>query len=194
MKKFCPTLLLLVAGLMAGFVAPCWAETIVNDAEAEQAYQEAVRQYQKKLKIDPLELEKEGLFLKEKEDVQVWSEVGGDASIDREHPHYAAGMTNAETHLSDVQIMIDMEDVTLKEAIHKVVNRVGSVTGPWELKWRLAPENEYVVEERVNLIAELDFGDFISYMIDRVRNMTGIKLFISVFEGARIIVISDTYY
>ena len=75
-----------------------------------------------------------------------------------------------------------------------VVRQVVPYTGKWEVRWRLSPDNHFIVNERVNLTAETTFGEFVEFLTDRVNNMTGVQMFVKVFNSSRLIVISDTYY
>lgn len=104
------------------------------------------------------------------------------------------GRGSAHVALEDLQMTLDMENVTLKRVLTSIVERAEEETGPWEVRWRLKPSNNYLMREKVNLTAEATFGQFLEYLVDRVNNMTGIRLFVSVFNGSRIIIISDTYY
>ncbi len=96
--------------------------------------------------------------------------------------------------LQNVKIAVDADNVTLKSIINDIVQQAAEHTGPWHVKWRLKPENTHIPNQRVNLIAEAGFDEFIYHLTERVRNMTGTQIFINNFNTARVIVISDTYY
>lgn len=96
--------------------------------------------------------------------------------------------------LENTMITINVENKTMKAVMDEVVRQAAQDSGPWAVKWRLDEDNHFIVNERVNLTAETYLGEFIEYLVDRVNNMTGIQLFVTVFNQSRIIVISDTYY
>lgn len=98
------------------------------------------------------------------------------------------------TRLEEVKLVIDAENVTLRQVVGDVVRQAAEHTGPWMVKWRLKPENMALMDERVNLTAESTFSDFFALLAERVKNMTGTQLFITVFSGSRIILVADTYY
>lgn len=99
-----------------------------------------------------------------------------------------------DVQLSDIRIAVNLENVTLRRAVDQIVKGAENKAGPWQVKWRLQPANSYLLDQRVNLTAESNFGSFLNHVLERVNNMTGVQLFVAVFEASRIIVISDTYY
>jgi hypothetical protein len=109
-------------------------------------------------------------------------------------PYYGAGRAADETDLEKLKLVVSLENVRLEDALAKVFEKVAEKTGPWDVKWRLKRENQAIMEQHVNLVAESSFGDFVAYLTDRVKNMTGVQLFVTVFDGARVVVVSDTYY
>lgn len=96
--------------------------------------------------------------------------------------------------LDDIRLVMDVEDMSLREVVNQVVSQAADYTGSWTVKWRLKPENIKLPEERVNLTAEAKFGDFVSLLAERVRNLTGTQLYITAFAEARVILVTDTYY
>ena len=103
-------------------------------------------------------------------------------------------LTGAPVRLEQSAILLDVENQTLQETFDSVMTQVSTGSGNWQTKWRLGKENSYLLNERINLTAETNFQNFVEYLVDRVNNMTGIQLFVTVFDSSRIIVISDTYY
>ena len=101
--------------------------------------------------------------------------------------------TTAYLPLEEVRIAIDIENLPLEEVVTRIISEAEEKTGPWNVKWRLGEENDYLMNERVNITAETDMGQFMSYLVDRVNNLTGVQLFVRVFDASRIILISDTY-
>lgn len=96
--------------------------------------------------------------------------------------------------LKNIRLAVDSDNITLEELINDIITKAEEHTGPWKVKWRLKPENEHILNQRVNLIAEGTFGEFTYHLTDRIKNMTGTQLFLSHFDAARVIVISDTVY
>ena len=96
--------------------------------------------------------------------------------------------------IEDIVVAVNLENKTLDQVVQYIVNQARDEAGEWDVKWRVKPENSYILSERVNLIAETNLSEFMTYLVDRVNNMTGIQLFVTVFDKSRIIVISDTYY
>lgn len=96
--------------------------------------------------------------------------------------------------IEDIIVTIDLENKTLEEVVENIIDKARNEAGNWQVKWRVSPEHNYILNERVNLIAETNLSEFMSYLVDRVNNMTGIQLFVTVFDKSRIIVISDTHY
>lgn len=96
--------------------------------------------------------------------------------------------------LEDIRIVMDVDNVSLREVMQKIVQQAAAYSGPWTVKWRLKPENMNLLEERVNLTAEADFGEFTSLLAERVKNMTGTQLYVTAFGGSRVLLVADTYY
>jgi len=96
--------------------------------------------------------------------------------------------------LAELRVAVDVENETLGDIITGIIQHAETKTGPWRVKWRLQDINEHILREKVNLTAESTFNQFMEYVVERVNNMTGVKLFVTVFDKSRIIIISDTYY
>ncbi len=95
--------------------------------------------------------------------------------------------------IEDVQVFVDRENIKISEAVEEIVKKVSAHAGPWQVKWRLTPENMSIKDQRVNITAEASFMEFMDYLRERIMNMTGTQLFIKKFETSRVIVISDVY-
>ncbi|MCA3244430.1 MAG: hypothetical protein INF43_03875 [Alphaproteobacteria bacterium] len=96
--------------------------------------------------------------------------------------------------LDEIKLVIDVENATLRQVVTDVVAQAAQYSGPWRVKWRLKPENMGLLDEQVNLTAEAPFGEFFGLLSERVKNLTGTQLFVTVFGGARVILVADTYY
>lgn len=95
--------------------------------------------------------------------------------------------------LRDIALAVDVQNTTLDSLVKQIVTMAEKRSGPWQVSWRLKPENRYILEEKVNVTAETSFGDFMDFLVERVNNMTGVQLNVRVFNVSRIIVISDSY-
>ncbi|MBI1309456.1 MAG: hypothetical protein GC129_06405 [Proteobacteria bacterium] len=103
-------------------------------------------------------------------------------------------LSNKHVRLEDVRLVMDLEDISLKDVLRQVVSQAAAYTGPWTVKWRLQPENRDIVDERVNLTAQAPFGEFCNLLTERVKNMTGTQLFVTAFDSSRVILVTDSYY
>jgi hypothetical protein len=165
----------------------------LTDAAAQQAFEEAVERYQG-MDVGTLGRSTQP---QEKQAGPVAPPVIKDFDVSvlpARGPHYAAGRRADETDLERLKLVVSLENVRLEDALAKVFEKVAEKTGPWDVKWRLKKENQSIMDQHVNLVAESDFGNFVAYLTERVKNMTGVQLFVTVFDGARVVVVSDTYY
>ncbi len=96
--------------------------------------------------------------------------------------------------LESIRLVLDVENTSLRQIVTDVVGQAARYSGPWRVKWRLKPENLGLLDERVNLTAEAPLAEFFALLSERVKNLTGTQLFVTVFGGARVILIADTYY
>lgn len=165
----------------------------LTDAEAQQLFRDA----QKNIHVQEMPLEKPAdmpaqaslapdKFAVNEADVLMLSPVAN---------AFYAGNENAVDHqsLADIGLAIDVENTSLETVINNIVADAAVKTGPWSVKWRLKPENEFIKAQKVNLVAEVSFDSFVNLLSERIKNMTGVQLFVTVFNGARVIIISDTY-
>lgn len=106
----------------------------------------------------------------------------------------AGGKMMQNIALEDVRLVLDVDNVSLREIMAEVVRQAAAYTGTWTVKWRLKSENMGLLDERVNLTAEAPFGAFCQLLTEKIKNMTGTQLFITAFAGARVIMVTDTYY
>lgn len=105
-----------------------------------------------------------------------------------------AGGQPENVALEDIRVVMDLENVTLREVMVAIAKQAAVYTGPWTVKWRLKPENTSLMDLRVNLTVEAPFGQFCALLTERVKNMTGTQLFVTAFESSRILLVTDTYY
>jgi hypothetical protein len=107
---------------------------------------------------------------------------------------FVPGGRPENTPLENIVLVLDVENATLRQVVQEVVTQAAQYSGPWRVKWRLKPENMGLLDEKVNLTAEAPFGEFFGLLTERVKNLTGTQLFVTVFGGARVILVADTYY
>lgn len=96
--------------------------------------------------------------------------------------------------LDSIKLVVDVENESLRDIVNDVVGQAAEHTGEWTVKWRLKPENTDLPDERVNLTAEAPFGQFVNLLSERVRNLTGVQLYMTAYAESRVILITDTYY
>jgi hypothetical protein len=104
------------------------------------------------------------------------------------------GGTPQNVSLNQIHVVVDVENESLRDVINQVVGQAAEHTGEWTVKWRLKPENADIPDQRVNLTAEAPFGEFVSLLSERVRNMSGVQLYLTAYSESRVILITDTYY
>lgn len=95
--------------------------------------------------------------------------------------------------LENLKINVGFNNTPIRDVLVQVMEQAAPAVGPWKVDWRLKEANRRILDERVKLNAETNFEDFIAYFTDRINNMTGVELFVSVFKNARTIVISDSF-
>ena len=95
--------------------------------------------------------------------------------------------------LPDVKLRLAYQNMTIEEIMQEVVKEVNRQSGSWKLQWRLTEQNRKLIEQKVNINAESKFDEFLAHLIAKVNNLTGVRLFVKVFEVSRIIIIADTF-
>ncbi len=107
---------------------------------------------------------------------------------------FVPGGRPENTPLENIVLVLDVENASLRQVVNEVMQQAAHYSGPWRVKWRLKPENMGLLEEKVNLTAEAPLGEFFGLLTERIKNLTGTQLFVTVFGGARIILVADSYY
>lgn len=95
--------------------------------------------------------------------------------------------------LGKVNLRIAYQNMTIENIMQKVAEEIKRQSGDWEVQWRLQEENRDLIEQRVNINAESSFNEFLSHLTAKINNLTGVRLFVKVFEVSRIIIIADTF-
>lgn len=96
------------------------------------------------------------------------------------------------TELGERPISVDIQNDTLKSILQAALDQAAQKEN-WKIRWRLKDEHKYLLTERINITAEVDFDSFVGNMINSIANITGIKLSTKVFYKNRIIIITDTF-
>ena len=99
-----------------------------------------------------------------------------------------------QVDLARLRVSVNYEDVTLAEAVRMIVDDAEDQVGPWDVKFRLTPDNQHLLGEHMSLTAETTLGQFLNLLTERVNNMTGVQLFVNVFDSNRMILISDSVF
>ena len=110
-----------------------------------------------------------------------------------EHFHTTEEEDHTYLPLAEVRLNVSMENTTVREVVAQVLRMAEPRTGPWQVKWLLKDDDRYLLNERINLTAETDFGSFMAHLVDKINNLTGIQLTVKVFDVSRVLVISDSY-
>ncbi len=172
------------------------AQKLLTDEQLKSAYEKAVKTYEEDYtsKSQKLVKQPENVVSKSNNEEAVLQEEQN-VVMAVDNVTEFSGLNNGADliPLGSVNIAVNVENKSLKDIVKGIVKKAEKEAGHWDVKWRLRPENEHVLEARVNLTAETNFESFMDHLLDRVNNMTGIQLGVSVFEMSRIIIISDTY-
>lgn len=106
----------------------------------------------------------------------------------------SAGRARARTDLMDLRdykVVLHADNLTLPAMLSQIIERAEPFAGPWQVRWRLKPENEDLMTERFSLDAETTFSEFVSYLAQYLINDRGVKLTFSLFDRERVVLVSD---
>ncbi|MFN7162977.1 MAG: hypothetical protein ACK5VJ_00430 [Pseudomonadota bacterium] len=107
---------------------------------------------------------------------------------------FNAGSARARTDLMDLRdykVVLHADNLTLPAMLGQIIERAEPFTGPWQVRWRLKPENEDLLTERFSLDAETTFSEFVGYLAQYLVNDRGVKLTFSLFDRERVVLVSD---
>jgi hypothetical protein len=93
--------------------------------------------------------------------------------------------------LDRAQLMVREKDKPLKDIIGKVFKDLEPRLGPWDVSWELSAPNAYIAEEPWTVAAESTLNDFLTYVVDTVRQTHGVDLSFKVLEKNNLLVITD---
>ena len=106
----------------------------------------------------------------------------------------SAGRARARTDLMDLRdykVVLHADNLTLPAILSQIIERAEPFAGPWQVRWRLKPENADLMTERFSLDAETTFSEFVSYLAQYLVNDRGVKLTFSLFDRERVVLVSD---
>ena len=93
--------------------------------------------------------------------------------------------------LEEYHVVVHEDNRMLRDLIYDLMVRAEPFVGPWQVKWKLSPENEDVLSERFSLDAETTFGNFVNYLSEYLSGYRGFRLRFDIFNSERILVITD---
>lgn len=195
---------LLASTVVLGFPAICYAQNEgISAQEMEKIYEKASEDFQGNKVHNPVDVLDAPSTVGEKNIVDV--DLGQDESSEFARsdveiiPDTATFATISEPEggyipLGNITMTVNIENESVRQVVDTVVRMASEKAGPWQVKWRLRRQNDFLLSEKVNITAETTFEQFLEYLVDRINNLTGIQLFVTRFDGSRILIISDTYY
>ncbi|MBI1364306.1 MAG: hypothetical protein GC134_10005 [Proteobacteria bacterium] len=89
------------------------------------------------------------------------------------------------------QLMVHEQDKPLKDIFAKIFKDLEPRLGPWNVSWELSAPNMYIADEPWTVAAESSLNDFLTYVVDTVRETHGIDLHFKVLEKNNLLVITD---
>jgi hypothetical protein len=93
--------------------------------------------------------------------------------------------------LRKYRVVVHEDAATLESLMSRLMAEAVPYTGPWQIKWKLRPENADLMKETFSLDAETTFEEFVTYLSQYVHNARGVKLGFNLFDAEHILVISD---
>ena len=93
--------------------------------------------------------------------------------------------------LRDYRVVVHEDGRRFQDLMEDIIRKAEPYTGPWQIRWKINPENADVLNERFSLDAETRFETFINYLAQYMVNDRGLQLTFSLFDSERVMVISD---
>lgn len=93
--------------------------------------------------------------------------------------------------LEDYQVVMHENNSELEDILNNLLKRAEPYVGPWDVKWKLKPENMDILNERFSLDAETSFDAFTSYISNYMKSYRGFGLTFNIFRKERILVVTD---
>ena len=94
-------------------------------------------------------------------------------------------------NIRDYKVVVHADNQTLPEMMAEIMNRAEPFAGPWQVRWKLKPENQDLLTEKFSLDAETTFAEFVGYLAQFMVNDRGVKLSFSLFDRERVMLVSD---
>lgn len=93
--------------------------------------------------------------------------------------------------LEDYQVVLHENNSELEAILTEMLKRAEPYVGPWDIKWKLKPENMDILNERFSLDVETNFDAFTSYISNYMKSYRGFGLTFNIFRKERILVVTD---
>lgn len=93
--------------------------------------------------------------------------------------------------LRQYRVAVHTDNLTLPDMLDSILKQATPYTGPWQVRWKLTPDNQDLLKETFSLDAETTFEEFINYLAQYIMNDRGVKLGFALFDQERLIVVSD---
>ncbi|PPR08700.1 MAG: hypothetical protein CFH44_00796 [Proteobacteria bacterium] len=94
--------------------------------------------------------------------------------------------------LEEAPLIVHVEDEKFEDLLLRSLNRASVHSGPWQLKWKLAKENENLLFTKFSLDAETTFGQFVNNVKAYILNYNGVQLQFRLFKEKRVLIVSDS--
>lgn len=103
----------------------------------------------------------------------------------------AVGDLTISVDMETLSVHLQEEDQPLKEVFESVFDDLADRAGPWQVVWKLKPENQAIAEEKWTVIADAPFNQFLSYVAKKVKAEKNVALTFQRFDATHTFVISD---
>lgn len=93
--------------------------------------------------------------------------------------------------LGSIPVKLVAEDVQLGTILENIFNQIQPHVGSWRVSWQLAPEHEFILEEKWTMAAEARFDEIMDFLAKKVYDTHQIPLNFKEFKQNRLFVITD---
>ena len=93
--------------------------------------------------------------------------------------------------LQDYEVVVHEDNARLEDIMDRVIKRASGYAGPWQVKWKLKPGHDTVLDERFSLNVETSFQEFAEYLSTYMEGYRGFGLQFNIFNNERVLVITD---
>lgn len=114
---------------------------------------------------------------------------------DKEHVYriqrLLSGGSGDPEALKKTTVAAHVENKALSDIMSGLLKDIAPKVGTWKVSWQLSDSFAFIPTEKWTVAVESDFGEFLEFVVNRVRQTHGVRLTIEIFEQNRLIVISD---